>query len=76
VTDDRRHDEAVERDREDRERYAIRREEREAGEREEKLEERLESLDDEAGEARKLVEREVEKERGTDHQHPPPDAPP
>jgi hypothetical protein len=76
MTEDPRHEQDVERDEEDRERFAMEREEREAEASEKELERKLERADKEGAEARKLVDQEVAHERGTDHQHPPPDAPP
>ena len=75
MTDDRSHEHAVERDEEDRNRFALRREERESEQNEEKLEKRLEQMAEDEAEARKIVEKEIAHERGTDHQHPPPDPP-
>ena len=63
MTDDRSHEHAVERDEEDRNRFALRREERESEQNEEKLEKRLEQMAEDEAEARKIVEKEIAHER-------------
>jgi glycogen debranching enzyme len=76
MDEDPRRRQAEERDAEDRELFALQREEREAERTADELEHELEQADKRGEEARKLGEQEIAHERGTDHRREPLDGPP